>query len=80
MRVHGRQRDMRGTTFIEGDTAGCKACGDCVDACRQSVLQVKGPRFHRHVHFVDPEACIGCLLCIKVCSENVFIERSSLDC
>ena len=51
----------------------CTACGACVDACPQDILQIVGGT-HPEVTFTD--ACTFCAACAEICPEDVFdIER-----
>jgi NAD-dependent dihydropyrimidine dehydrogenase PreA subunit len=44
------------------------ACWDCVAACPNEVLgKVDFGRLHRHARITTPDACIGCLKCVRVC-------------
>lgn len=48
----------------------CVGCGNCVDTCRRSALElyeIKGERFARLVY---PGLCSGCGKCRKVCEEG----------
>ena len=58
------------TVHIAVHTSMCTACGICAEICPNNVLQVRGPRFHRHVHIVRSQDCRGCLRCIRECPEG----------
>ncbi|MGI6029822.1 MAG: 4Fe-4S binding protein [Candidatus Heteroscillospira sp.] len=55
-------------------TENCKACGNCMRACKQDALTLsdemnaKGYR----VVAVEEEKCIGCGMCYTVCPDYVF--------
>jgi uncharacterized Fe-S center protein len=55
------------TSYICLDTHKCKACWECVTACRQHVLGKVNLPFHKHSRVDRAERCKGCLLCVKVC-------------
>lgn len=71
-RMFGIVGKKNSTDFISVDAHECTACGDCVTACSQNVLAVKGPYFHRHIHIENRGSCIGCMGCVKICKKNVF--------
>ena len=52
------------------DTAECIACEVCVEACPQSVLEVKGDV----VEVVAEESCIGCGDCMEECPMGCITE------
>jgi NAD-dependent dihydropyrimidine dehydrogenase PreA subunit len=62
------------TVHIVVHTSTCTACGACTEICPNEVLQVRGPRFHRHVHIVRPQDCRGCLRCIRECPEGAIAQ------
>lgn len=44
------------------DPDSCIACGACVDACPQGVLEVEDT-----VVLTDPDGCIDCGACVDTC-------------
>ena len=61
------------TEYLDIDKSLCTACGECVEACSQQVLELVGIKFiinHRHVNVARSEECIGCFLCVEACPEN----------
>jgi NAD-dependent dihydropyrimidine dehydrogenase PreA subunit len=63
------------TPYIHLDTSRCKACWECVQACRQGVLGKVDFRFHRHAHIDRAENCKGCLLCLDACPHQAVLIR-----
>ncbi|MGD8456792.1 MAG: 4Fe-4S binding protein [Anaerolineales bacterium] len=65
------------TEYLDIDKSKCTACGECVEACSQQVLELVGIEFiinHRHVKVARPEDCIGCFSCVEVCPEHAIKE------
>lgn len=62
---------MKGAIVV--DTARCKGCVLCVEACRQDVIALSG-RVNVHgypyVEAVRLENCIGCASCGIVCPDG----------
>ena len=48
----------------------CSACGICVDACEQGVLDIVGDS----VTAVNEDACIGCGECMEECPMGAIEE------
>lgn len=65
------------TEYLDIDKSLCTACGECIEACAQQVLELVGTKFiinHRHVKVAKPEECIGCYSCVEACSEHAIEE------
>ncbi len=45
-------------------TASCTACGLCVNRCPVGAIDAKSPRK------TDTDKCIGCMRCVRVCSQK----------
>ncbi len=52
------------------DTDECSACGICVDACQQGVLDIVGDS----VVAVNEDACIACGDCMEECPMGAIEE------
>lgn len=52
----------------------CTACGSCVEACPNGVLEIEGT----HVAVVNEDECIGCENCMEECPMGV-IEKIEED-
>lgn len=64
--------EVRGTVVI--DTAACKGCELCIDACPPRVLTMTSTARNDAGHLY-PElhaGCIACGLCAQVCPDFVF--------
>lgn len=46
---------------------GCLGGGSCTEVCRLQAIHMN----YRGVAEVDPEKCVGCGLCVKVCPRNL---------
>lgn len=59
--------------YVEVDTARCKGCDLCVEACPTNVLELEPLDVnYRGYHFVNvknQEECIGCSNCGYVCPD-----------
>ena len=62
----------RRTKHVVADTRRCKACWECIDACKQGVLGKVDIWFHRHVVVRHAEKCRGCRRCVATCPNGVF--------
>jgi len=51
------------------DPAGCASCGDCVEACPVSAIEMGDAAF------IDEEVCIGCGHCLAVCPQGAIKVR-----
>jgi NAD-dependent dihydropyrimidine dehydrogenase PreA subunit len=71
-RVRSRRRE---TGFIALDTHTCDACWECVEACPSQVLGKVSLLLHKHAKIAEPDACIGCLKCVKVCETGALARR-----
>lgn len=69
------------TEYLVVDVRKCTACGRCAQECRSGVLEVRGGQralSERRVHFINPDACTGCLACVRVCDERAIKGRGSI--
>ena len=55
----------------EVDLSKCTGCGDCVDECPESVLELSA---YGKAEPIYPDKCLGpsCWKCVTVCKENAF--------
>lgn len=59
---------------VEIDTDKCQGCGECVDNCPASILEMDGDKAKVAG---DLEDCLGCETCVSVCSnEAVTVSES----
>jgi len=68
-------RDYTDTAFVQLDTYACTACGKCVEACPEAVIDksfiyVGNILVHEHVLLYDASNCTGCLKCLQACPFN----------
>ncbi len=63
------------TPFIHLDTSKCKACWKCLHNCPKLVIDKVDMPWHKHALISNPEACSGCLKCVRICEYNAFSER-----
>ena len=64
---------------IRVDEQLCKGCYYCVDVCPREVLAVSdklGPKGYIIVEAVNPEDCIECGLCERVCPDFAIAVRN----
>jgi len=61
------------SAYITINTKLCKACWNCISACPEGILGKVDFIFHKHIHLDDPESCIGCLACEKICPEGAIV-------
>lgn len=74
---HGFQSCAAAAGLYGGDKScayGCLGFGDCVKACPQNAISVENG-----VAVVDPDLCIGCLICVSVCPKGIIapVERTA---
>lgn len=55
----------------------CTRCGDCIDACEESILVI-GENQLPSVDFTTGE-CVFCGDCVDVCKAGVFVDRHKQD-
>lgn len=54
------------------DVDKCEGCGECVDNCPASVLEMEGDK----AAVVNADDCLGCETCVSVCpNEAVTVEE-----
>lgn len=70
-RIFRRQKTY--TPFIKLDTGKCKACWKCIEECKKQVIGKVVVLWHKHVLIVQPDACSGCLKCVKICPYNAYL-------
>ena len=54
------------------DTARCKGCGLCIEACPKKILQISdkiNAKGYHSVECIRPENCIGCAICGRMCPD-----------
>jgi 2-oxoglutarate ferredoxin oxidoreductase subunit delta len=52
----------------------CKACEMCIQACPKKILALSGifnGKGYSTVRCNDEKACIGCMLCARMCPDTV---------
>lgn len=52
------------------DHEECTACGSCVEACPNGVLEIEGS----HVEVVSPEDCTICETCVEECPMGIISD------
>ncbi|OFX69668.1 MAG: hypothetical protein A2X12_01125 [Bacteroidetes bacterium GWE2_29_8] len=62
------------TDFISLNTKNCKACWKCISNCPEKIITKIVFFNHRHISLKDPNKCIGCFTCIKVCKFETIIK------
>jgi 2-oxoglutarate ferredoxin oxidoreductase subunit delta len=70
VRLRNPIQRQNATEYIYLDTAKCKACWKCIEACPNGVIDKVNLPFHKHARISCPEHCKGCLKCAKVCSQQ----------
>jgi 2-oxoglutarate ferredoxin oxidoreductase subunit delta len=65
------------TAYIDVYPRRCKACGDCVEACRKNVLGIVGFLGHKHVKVYRPEDCRGCGTCAATCPHGAIVMKEA---
>jgi len=56
----------------------CSACGDCADHCRFDAIRLTVDGHGRTVYAIEPIACEGCGLCVRVCTSGA-VEMSDAE-
>lgn len=56
--------------YIDIDVSRCHACGRCVTACRNGVLELTSFKRVVYAAIVRPKHCTGCLSCAAACREH----------
>lgn len=51
-------------------TFGCLGFGDCVEACKFDAIKLNA----NQIPVIDPDKCVNCKACIKVCPKNIIKE------
>jgi NAD-dependent dihydropyrimidine dehydrogenase PreA subunit len=69
-----RNPNRLNTKFIRLDNRNCAACWECINNCRQKVIGKVDFLGHRHSLIKNPDKCIGCLKCVKVCKFNAISQ------
>ena len=71
-----RKKKNLNTAHIKLDTHLCKACWKCYDACQKDVFGKINILFglHKHIIIANPDNCIGCLKCVKVCERKAITK------
>jgi 2-oxoglutarate ferredoxin oxidoreductase subunit delta len=63
------------TGHVWANTQNCKACWECINACREQVIGKVSFLWHKHVVFKNSGNCIGCKKCVQICQYGVFSEN-----
>ena len=61
--------------FIDVNPHNCKACWKCKDNCPNNVFGKIDFLGHRHIKVNHPEACTGCLKCMKACTYGAITKH-----
>ena len=51
----------------------CKSCGYCVKFCPKDILAIGkkvNSKGYEYVECTDPESCIGCAICGRMCPDG----------
>ena len=62
------------TKYIHIDTKKCKACWQCIESCKNKVIDKVNIFFHKHAKIKNAESCVGCYKCVEIC-ENLAISK-----
>ena len=65
-------REKARTSYIQLDTGKCKACWKCLRGCKNQVIGKVEFLWHKHALIVNPDACNGCLSCVKTCQYDAY--------
>ena len=72
---HGGFGKPQETLFIELEPKKCQACWACIEACPKQVIGKIDFSIHKHAKVVNPDACIGCKKCVKVCQYDAVTAK-----
>jgi NAD-dependent dihydropyrimidine dehydrogenase PreA subunit len=72
-----RSRRVTGTDYIMLNTRLCEACWKCYDNCPHDVFGMVNIIVHQHVYIENPQACTGCLKCVKLCRFGAIEPREN---
>ncbi|MBR1881831.1 MAG: ferredoxin family protein [Muribaculaceae bacterium] len=64
------KRPMFHTDKIAFDPHKCEACWQCVENCPKQVFGKVKFLWHKHARIDNPNACIGCKKCVRVCEHG----------
>jgi len=56
--------------YYEINMTNCTLCNKCIAACGHHAIQVITSETASDQLMIDPDKCIGCGECIKVCSDG----------
>ncbi|NJK87323.1 MAG: FeS-binding protein [Bacteroidales bacterium] len=62
------------SAFVKLNTRKCKACWDCIAACKSNVLGKIDLPWHKHSIIANAKSCTGCFVCVKTCKYDAFIK------
>ena len=64
------------TAHVLLNTHQCIDCKKCMESCPKEVIGSVKFLFHKHVNIKQPDLCIGCMKCVRVCQQKAFIARN----
>jgi len=71
LRHHSARHDK--TQYIRLNTRLCKACWDCMAACRNNVIGRIDFLSHKHAHIKNAGNCKGCMACVRACRQKAIL-------